>query len=285
MPGEIPSEEQALESSFIPPARASWRSLAAARRLGMRALALAAFLALWQVASESKFRLIVNFANVPAPAAVAKAAAAFVQSPKAASHILNSMRRVLVGFVLAAALAIPLGIGIGQSRLLADIVLTPLEILRPIPGVAWIPLAILMFPTSEQSMIFICLLGAFFPILLSTIHGVENLDNKLVYAAKSMGAGRRHIFCEVVFPGALPSIVTGLTIGMGICWFLVVTAEIVAGQYGIGYFTWESFTLQNYPDIVVGMLIIGVLGMGSSASVKYFGNLLMPWHRYLHQAR
>ena len=285
MPGEILSAEGSQESSFIYPARASWRSLAAARRLGVRILALAAFLALWQMASESKFRFIVNFSNVPAPTAVAEAAIAFVQSPKAASHILNSMRRVLVGFVIAAVLAIPMGIGIAQSRLMADIVFTPLEILRPIPGVAWIPLAILMFPTSEQSMIFICLLGAFFPILLSTIHGVENLDSKLVYAAKSMGAGRRHIFCEVVFPGALPSIVTGLTIGMGICWFLVVTAEIVAGQYGIGYFTWESFTLQNYPDIVVGMLIIGVLGMGSSALVKFIGNLLMPWHRYLLQAR
>ena len=265
--------------SFIP-TRASWRSLASLRHFGLRVFALIAFIALWETASHNKARLIINFANVPAPTAVAEAAIAFVQSPKAFSHILNSTRRVLVGFVVAASLAIPLGIGIGQSRWMADIVLTPLEILRPIPGVAWIPLAILMFPTSEQSMIFICLLGAFFPILLSTIHGVENLDNKLVYAAKTMGAGRRHIFCEVVFPGALPSIVTGLTIGMGTCWFLVVTAELVAGQYGIGYFTWESFTLQNYPDIVVGMLIIGVLGMVSSALVKYLGNLLMPWHRY-----
>ena len=285
MADDILSAEGALETIFSHPVGASWRSLAAARRVVVRAIALAAFLGLWQVASETKFRFVINFSNVPAPTSVAEAAIAFVQSPKAASHILNSVRRVLVGFAIAAALAIPLGIGIGQSRLMADIVLTPLEILRPIPGVAWIPLAILMFPTSEQSMIFICLLGAFFPILLSTIHGVENLDNKLVYAAKSMGAGRRHIFCEVVFPGALPSIVTGLTIGMGICWFLVVTAEIVAGQYGIGYFTWESFTLQNYPDIVVGMLIIGVLGMSSSAFVKIAGNLLMPWHRYLVQSR
>jgi NitT/TauT family transport system permease protein len=134
-------------------------------------------------------------------------------------------------------------------------------------------------------MTFICFLGALFPILLSTIHGVENLDRRLVYAAQTLGAGPAAIFREVILPGALPSILTGLTIGMGTCWFLVVTAEMVAGQFGIGYFTWESYTLQNYPDIVVGMLVIGVLGMASSAVVKFSGERLMPWHRHLRNAR
>jgi NitT/TauT family transport system permease protein len=195
------------------------------------------------------------------------------------------VRRVLIGFALAAAVAIPLGLAIGRSRLVADIVMTPLEVLRPIPGVAWIPLAILMFPTSEQSMIFICLIGALFPILLSTIHGVENLDRRLVHAAQTLGARNWHIFTEVIFPGALPSIVTGLTIGMGISWFLVVTAEMISGRFGVGYFTWEAYTLQNYADIVVGMLVIGTLGMSSSLLVKFLGNRLMPWHRHLVRAR
>lgn len=283
MSAETLLSTEAIETSYRPKT-ARW-NLPAFGRMGIRGVSLFLFIGLWQLASVSRVHWIINFANVPAPTAVAAALVDFVHSPKALPHIINSVRRVLLGFAVAASLAIPLGIVIGQSRLISDIVLTPLEILRPIPGVAWIPLAILMFPTSEQSMIFICLLGAFFPILLSTIHGVENLDNKLVYAAKTMGAGGWHIFFEVVLPGAMPSIVTGLTIGMGTCWFLVVTAEIVAGQYGIGYFTWESFTLQNYPDIVVGMLIIGVLGMTSSVLVKLIGTRLMPWHRYLIQSR
>ncbi len=266
------------------PSRAWW-SFGALRRLGVRLLALAVFLALWQAASATKSAFIINFAHVPAPTAVAEAGVEFFQSPKAMKHISNSVRRVLIGFSLAALAAIPLGLLVGRSRLMEDIVLTPLEILRPIPGVAWIPLAILMFPTAEQSMIFICFLGALFPILLSTIHGVENLDKKLVHAAQTLGAGAWPIFREVIFPGALPSILTGLVIGMGTSWFLVVTAEMIAGQFGIGYFTWESFTLQNYPDIVVGMLVIGVLGMASSALVRFSGERLMPWHRHHLNAR
>jgi NitT/TauT family transport system permease protein len=263
----------------------SRRGLAFLRRALVRILALVVFVALWQVASTHKARFVVNFAFVPAPTAVAVAALEFVRSAKAPQHVLSSVRRVLIGFALAAAVAIPLGLAIGRSRLIADIVMTPLEVLRPIPGVAWIPLAILMFPTSEQSMIFICLIGALFPILLSTIHGVENLDRRLVYAAQTLGARNWHIFTEVIFPGALPSIVTGLTIGMGISWFLVVTAEMISGRFGVGYFTWEAYTLQNYADIVVGMVVIGVLGMSSSLVVKFLGGRFMPWHRHLVHAR
>jgi NitT/TauT family transport system permease protein len=100
----------------------------------------------------------------------------------------------------------------------------------------------------------------------------------LIYAAQSLGAGTWPIFREVVLPGAIPSIVTGLTIGMGTCWFLVVTAEMISGQFGIGYFTWESYTMQKYPEIIVGMLVIGVLGMSSSAVIRFLGKRLTPWH-------
>ena len=258
----------------------SRRSLASLRRIVIRLVALAAFIALWELASQTKARLIVNFAHVPAPTSVAKAAVEFAQGPKSARHITNSVRRVAIGFGLALLTAVPLGLLIGRSRLMEDIILPPIEILRPIPGVAWIPLAILMFPTAEQSMIFICFLGAIFPILLSTIHGVENLDRRLIYAAQTLGARTWPIFRDVVFPGALPSIVTGLTIGMGTCWFLVVTAEMISGQFGIGYFTWESYTMQKYPNIIVGMIVIGVLGMASSALVRFLGQRLMPWQRY-----
>jgi NitT/TauT family transport system permease protein len=267
-----------LVSKHLPQPR-RWRwNFGALRRPAIRLASLAVVITLWQLAADSGFSLIVNFAQVPSPLAVTEAAWRFVESPKAGLHIINSIRRVLVGFGLAALFAVPLGLLIGRSRLAEDIILTPLEILRPIPGVAWIPLAILMFPKSEQSMVFLCFIGAIFPILLSTIHGVESIDRRLIYAAQTLGAKHRHIFREVIFPGALPSIVTGLTIGMGTSWFLVVTAEMVSGQFGIGYFTWESYTLQNYSDIVVGMLVIGLLGMASSVLVRFIGRRIMPWN-------
>ena len=249
------------------------------RRIGTRLVALVAFVALWQLASANKIHFVINFAHVPPPSVVAASAAEFAQAPKSLRHIANSAQRVAIGFGLALLTAVPLGLVIGRSRLIEDVIMTPVEVLRPIPGVAWIPLAILMFPTAEQSMIFICFLGAIFPILLSTIHGVENLDRRLIYAAESLGAGTWPIFREVVLPGALPSIVTGLTIGMGTCWFLVVTAEMISGQFGIGYFTWESYTMQKYPDIIVGMLVIGLLGMASSALIRFLGKRLTPWQQ------
>ena len=134
-------------------------------------------------------------------------------------------------------------------------------------------------------MVFVTFTGAVFPILLNTIHGVEAIDARLVASARSLGTRRWRLFSEVVAPAAAPSIVTGLSIGMGTCWFCLVTAEMIAGQYGIGYFTWESYTVQNYPAIVVGMLAIGALGMGSSALIRWAGDRLMPWYRPQRGAR
>jgi NitT/TauT family transport system permease protein len=186
---------------------------------------------------------------------------------------------VFSGYAAAALSGIVLGVAIGRSRLAADLLLPPLELIRPIPAVAWIPLAILAFPSSELSMIFITFTGAIFPILLNTVHGVESVDPRLLASARSLGAGRRALLWEVILPGALPNIVTGLAIGMGTSWFCLVAAEMISGQFGVGYYTWEAYTLQNYPDIVVGMIFIGLLGMASSFGVRAIGARLTPWVR------
>jgi NitT/TauT family transport system permease protein len=243
----------------------------------VRALSVLICLLLWQSASANRWNVMVNFQNIPAPTEVAGAFIHLVQSSKLLAHIWSSVARIFVGFGLAAVLAVGLGLLVGRIRLAADIFMSPLEVLRPIPAVAWIPLAILMFPNSEESMIFITFVGAFFPILLNTIHGVSTIDRRLVFASLTLGASPVAVFREVIFPGALPSIVTGLSIGMGTSWFSLVTAEMVSGQYGIGYYTWEAYTLQNYPDIVLGMITIGLLGMLSSMLVRRAGDMLMPW--------
>jgi NitT/TauT family transport system permease protein len=245
----------------------------------LRLVSIAACIIAWQWASSTHVNLgLVTFQNVPSPEDVLLAAGLLIESPKLASHLIASIWRVFAGFIGAALTGIVLGLIIGRSRWFEDVLMPPLEVLRPIPAVAWIPLAILMFPSSEMSMIFITFIGALFPILLNTIHGVEGVDRRLIASARSLGSGRRAIFTEVILPAAAPSIVTGLSIGMGTAWFCLVTAEMISGQFGIGYYTWASYTIQNYADIVVGMLFIGVIGMGSSILVKKIGNALMPWY-------
>jgi NitT/TauT family transport system permease protein len=249
------------------------------RSVAMGAVSMAVWLALWQAASERDWELLFRFENVPAPTEVARAAGELFLAPKFAAHVGNSLRRIFLGFSIAATLAVGLGLLVGRFRLAAQALLPPLEVIRPIPAVAWIPLAILLFASAEQSMVFITFIGAFFPILLNTIHGVERLDHRLVHAAQSLGAGPLAIFREVILPGALPAIVTGLSIGMGTSWFSLVTAEMISGQFGIGYYTWEAYTLQKYPSIVLGMISIGILGMGSSLLITATGGWLMPWAR------
>jgi len=248
-------------------------------RWALRLGSIAACLIAWQVATTFRLNLgIITFANVPSPVDVFKAAVDLSGSWKIVDHVTSSLKRIAAGYAIAAVVGIALGLAIGRSRRARDIILTPLEFVRPIPAVAWIPLAVLMFPSSELSMIYITFIGALFPILLNTIHGVENVDPRLVASAKSLGGTRGAILGEVVLPGAAPSIVTGLAVGMGTSWFCLVTAEMISGQFGIGYYTWEAYTVQNYPDIVVGMALIGILGMGSSALLRRVGAALTPWH-------
>ncbi|AUX31448.1 MULTISPECIES: ABC transporter permease [Sorangium] len=255
-------------------------------RVALRVLSVAACVALWQWASMSRVDLgLVTFVNVPAPTEVLVAARELFGSPKLWLHLWSSVLRVLAGFAAAGVTGVVLGLVIGRSRLAEDTLLPPLEVLRPIPGVAWLPLAILMFPSAELSMIFITTMGALFPILLATIHGVGALDPRLIASSRSLGARPFRLFLEVVLPGALPSIITGMSIGMGTSWFCLVTAEMIGGQYGVGYFTWESYNLQRYPDIVLGMLLIGLMGMLSSALVQRIGAWLTPWHRPQEKGR
>lgn len=221
----------------------------------------------------------VSFVNVPPPGEVVTAAAELLESPKLQQHLLSSITRAFVGFFVAAVFGVIAGIAIARSRIARSVLSLPLEVVRPIPGVAWIPLSILIFKSSEVSMIYITFLGALFPILVNTIHGVDSIEQRYVQAAQGLGAKPWHLLWHVVIHGALPSIITGLSLGMGTSWFCLVTAEMIAGQYGIGYYTWESYNLQRYPEIVLGMLLIGVLGALSSAAVKRLGTLLVPWYR------
>ena len=233
----------------------------------------------WHQASSSGFNWYINFENVPTPAVVWNAFLAQIVTTEFYQHISASMQRIMISYSFATLLGVLFGVLMGRSKLAHDFLIPYIEILRPIPAVAWIPLAILMWPTEESSIIYITFLGALFPIVLNTIHGVEQTPEVLVRAAKSLGANRMQIFWHVVLPAALPSIAAGLAIGMGVSWFSLLAGEIISGQYGIGYFTWHAYQLIEYPNIIVGMLVIGALGTLSTYAVKLATSPFLKWQR------
>jgi NitT/TauT family transport system permease protein len=255
------------------------RLAAAARSWAIRALAVALGIAAWYWAVRVHLDFYIRFDNIPSPVAVGAAFWRHLHEVKFYIHIAVSLERILSGYGLAAVVGTVLGLAMGRSRLARDFLVPYIELLRPIPAVAWIPLAILMWPTEESSIICITFLGALFPVVLNTMHGVEQTPEVLVRAAQSLGAGRLQIFWHVVIPAALPGVAAGLSIGMGVAWFAILAGEIISGQYGIGYFTWNAYSLINYPDIIVGMLMIGLLGTLSAYAVRLLTWPFLAWQR------
>jgi ABC-type nitrate/sulfonate/bicarbonate transport system permease component len=144
------------------------------------------------------------------------------------------------------------------------------EIVRPIPPLAWIPIAILWFGIGIKSAAFIIFLGAFFPVLLNTVNGVRSIDPVLIEAARVLNAGPRFIFLKVLIPGAVPSIFTGMRIGLGIGWMSLVAAEFtgVKQGYGLGYMIMTARDIQRPDEILAGMLVIGLIGLGIDACLR-----------------
>jgi NitT/TauT family transport system permease protein len=246
-------------------------------RYAIRSAAIIGALIIWHLCSAYSFNFIISFENIPKPTVVGSHFLSLLGTEDFYVHILVSLKRILIGFLLASLLGVTAGVLMGRSKVMSDILMPYIEILRPIPAVAWIPLAILMLPTEESSIIYITFLGAFFPIVLNTVHGVEQTEETLVRAAKSLGASNFAILWHVILPGALPSIMAGLAIGMGVSWFSLLAGEIISGQYGIGYFTWNSYTLVEYPNIIIGMLVIGGLGTLSTWLVKQASKPALRW--------
>ncbi len=249
------------------------------RALLLGALSLVLFLLLWHVLTKYRVNIYVRFLNVPSPEAVFERAVRAFGDPKFLAHVALSCRRILVGFLLATVIAVPLGLLMGRFRLMRELVFPVTEVLRPIPAIAWVPMSIMLWPSNEESIVFITFLGSFFPILINTLHGMAMVDPVFVRAAQCLGAREAAIFREVYFPASLPHIFTGLTVGMGVAWVSLIAAEMISGQFGIGYFTWEAYSLVQYSDIALGMICIGVLGLASSAMIRGIGKMVMPWGR------
>lgn len=193
-------------------------------------------------------------------------------------HIMWSCLRITEAFAVATILGVPVGLLMGWNEKIKDYTFPILELLRPIPVLAWVPLAILMLPGRELPIVFLAFLASFFATVLNTMLGVETIDETYFRAARCLGANKRHIFFKVVVPGALPFIFTGLQIGMGVAWFSLVAAEMLSGEYGLGYLVWDSYVLIQYPVIVIAMATLGFAGFVFSAGIRFVGNQLMRWN-------
>ena len=217
--------------------------------------------------------------NLPDPIDALEASLARISDAWYYKSIMYSLYRVIAGFLIASLTAIPIGLFMGWNRICSDMFMPTFELLRPVPPVAWVPLSIIIFAQLEYSILFITFTGAFFVVALNARLGVESIDQSLFRAAWCLGASPAQVFRHVVLPGALPAIFTGLALGIGISWETVVAAEMIAGQYGLGYLTWESYNLIRYPEVILSMASIGVLGYICSAIIRSAANKYLAWRK------
>ena len=195
-------------------------------------------------------------------------------------HVVLSLFRVVLGFIFAMCTAIPLGIAIGRYRVVNAILNPVVEAMRPIPPIAWIPLALLIFSRNLLgAQVFIIWVGAFFPILINTTTGVKRTEPVHVDVAKTFGAGEVQILRKIVIPSAGPEIFAGLRIGFGIGWMCLVAAEMIGGGLGLGYLVLIMWQVGRTGAVIVSMLLIGLIGFLFSYSFLYIEKRLLKWRQ------
>jgi NitT/TauT family transport system permease protein len=236
--------------------------------------AIVMFAALWQLVI---YYQVPYLKNLPLPREVASNGLDSAATVDYWIHWGLSLMRIFIGFIAAQIVGVPLGLAMGISRTFKEFNFPIFEILRPIPPIAWIPLAILFWPTRELSIYFLVFIGAFYIQVINSMQGVSNISINLKWVAFSLGAQSKDIFWRILLPGSLPSITTGMTVGMGVAWNVLIAAEMIAAQGGLGRTTWEAYTNHNIPFIVVGMVSIGLAGSLCSILLRWLSNRMMPW--------
>ncbi len=265
----VPGRRQRVPVPTIP-----WRSF----------ILPALFLVVWETASRQQW---LSPALVPPPSLILKSWYIWVfgKSQNMLSlytgtwldSVLFSTRRVTEGFLIAGAAGIVLGIMVGWYRPVAELIDPSIQMIRPIPITAWVPFAIALFGIRDWSSIYLISLGAFFPIVVNTTHGVRETSHTLLRAARMLGYTPRQVIYKVVLPSALPSIFTGLRLGVGMAWVCVIVSEMVAVKSGLGYVLWDGYYLGRMDIIVAAMVSIGLLGFCSDRLLIFLGGRVLRW--------
>jgi len=193
------------------------------------------------------------------------------------THLIASASRVYGAFLLAAACALPLGMLIGRIRIARELLDPLLQLLRPVPVTAWLPLSMILFGLGPKSAFFLVALGAFFPILLNTIFGVRSVEPRLFEAAAMLGIKPAAMFTRVVLPASLPGIFTGLRLGLGLSWVVIVVGEMTGVATGLGAMIMDARQLSRTEIIIDGMVVIGAAGFLSDQLVQLLGQRLLRW--------
>lgn len=235
---------------------------------------IGAFILLWQLLSTFE---IINPLLLPSPTVLLSTMWDMIVDGSMFVHAAASLDRVLVGFAIAAAVGIALGVALGWWSVASELVRPIVEALRPIPPIAWTPLAILWFGVGNAPSYFLVFIGAVFPIFVNTFAAVKGLDRTQVNAALCLGAGPKLLVTDVIIPAALPIIFPGLRIALGVGWMCVVAAELIAAQSGLGYMIQQSRMLLQTNYVLTGMVVIGIIGFAMNAGMVWLEQRLIPW--------
>ncbi|HEY5542104.1 MAG TPA: ABC transporter permease [Candidatus Binatia bacterium] len=232
-------------------------------------------LLLWELGGRAApdYRLYL-----PSITAVIEAGAQLLISGVVARHFLVTLERFLTGYLIAAAIGVTLGVALGYFRFLHSLLGTVIELLRPMPSVAIIPVAILVLGIGDAMIVAVTVYASVWSILINTIDGVRHIESTLVDTGRTFGLNRRRILWQVVLPAASPYIITGLRIALSIALILVTTAEMVAGSKGLGFFILDEERSMNSSNMYAGILIVAVLGYGLNRLFLTIEARVMRWH-------
>jgi ABC-type nitrate/sulfonate/bicarbonate transport system permease component len=247
----------------------------------LRVTSIALFFAVWYAAAllnAHVFR-VFNPLLLPAPHTVLLAGIEMVRSGELQRDILASLSRVVQGFVVAALVGVAVGTAVGRSRRLEYLVEPTIELLRPIPPLAFLPMMVLWFGIGETSKVAFIAYAAFFPIFTTTVEGIKYVDPLLIRAAASLGASERDLFRYVVLPAALPNIITGLRIGFGLSFFVIVAAEFIAADSGLGFLINDARTFFLVANMLLGAAVIGAIGFTFNVLLRWLEAWLLRWRK------
>jgi ABC-type nitrate/sulfonate/bicarbonate transport system permease component len=247
--------------------------------LALRSISIIGFFALWYAVSliNSDVYRVFNPILLPPPHKVLEAGIELTRSGDLPRDIAASMSRVVLGFLVAAVLGVGLGTLIGRSRTIEKVLEPALELMRPIPPLAFLPVFVLWFGIGEASKVAFITYSAFFPIFTTTTEGIKFVDILLIRAAQTLGASEREIFRLVVLPAAMPSIITGLRIGFAQCLFVIVAAEFIAADSGLGFLINDSRSFFLMSNMLVGAAVIGLIGFAFNNLLRRLEGILLRW--------
>ncbi|HEY9877474.1 MAG TPA: nitrate ABC transporter permease [Leptolyngbyaceae cyanobacterium] len=260
-------------TNVLPPALLKF--IKGARRWLTSAIALLIFLGLWQLFA------ITPGATLPGPIQVLKDTWPLIIDPFFDNggtdkglfwQIIASLKRVAVGFSLAAVVGIAVGMLIGSSRLIFDALDPIFQVLRTVPPLAWLPISLAAFRDSEPSAIFVIFITAIWPIIINTAVGVHQLPQDYKNVAQVLQLSRKKYFTDVLFPATVPYVFTGLRIGVGLSWLAIVAAEMLIGGVGIGFFIWDAWNSSLISEIILALVYVGVVGLLLDKLMLFVGN-------------